>query len=79
MQYATLGETGLVVSHPGNRFSNFDMLQFDKDRGFALRDIMHTIAAARTISVGGHRLIAGAPQRHKRSSQGHENEPACGQ
>jgi aryl-alcohol dehydrogenase-like predicted oxidoreductase len=39
------------LSQPENRFSNFDMLQFDKDRGFALLDIMRTIAAARGISV----------------------------
>jgi aryl-alcohol dehydrogenase-like predicted oxidoreductase len=39
------------LSQPENRFSNFDMLQFDRERGFALLEIMRMIAAARGISV----------------------------
>ena len=39
------------LSRPDNRFSNFDMLQFDRDRGFALLDVMRRIAAARGITV----------------------------
>lgn len=33
------------LAKPDNRFSNFDMLQFDKEKGFALLDLMRDIAA----------------------------------
>lgn len=36
---------------PDNRFSNFDMLKFDRERGFALLDLMRRIANARSASV----------------------------
>jgi aryl-alcohol dehydrogenase-like predicted oxidoreductase len=39
------------LSKPGNRFSDFDLLGFDKDKGFALLDIMRDIAAAHDITV----------------------------
>jgi aryl-alcohol dehydrogenase-like predicted oxidoreductase len=39
------------LSKPDNRFSNFDMLQFDKDKGIALLDAMRGIAAARGCTV----------------------------
>ncbi|HTZ69036.1 MAG TPA: aldo/keto reductase, partial [Acetobacteraceae bacterium] len=39
------------LAQPDNRFSNFDMLQFDKAKAFALLDCMRPIAAARGISV----------------------------
>jgi len=39
------------LSRPDNRFSNFDMLRFDRDKGFALLDIMRAIADERGITV----------------------------
>jgi aryl-alcohol dehydrogenase-like predicted oxidoreductase len=39
------------LSRPDNRFSNFDMLKFDRDKAFALLDILREVAAARGISV----------------------------
>lgn len=39
------------LDRPGNRFSDFDMLRFDRDRAFALLDIMRPIAEARGISM----------------------------
>ena len=39
------------LSKPGNRFSNFDMLRFDRERGFALLERMRRIATARSASV----------------------------
>jgi aryl-alcohol dehydrogenase-like predicted oxidoreductase len=39
------------LSKPDNRFSNFDMLQFDKEKGFALLDVMRGIAAERGCTV----------------------------
>jgi aryl-alcohol dehydrogenase-like predicted oxidoreductase len=39
------------LSKPDNRFSGLDMLQFDRDKGFALLDVMRRIAASRSISV----------------------------
>ena len=39
------------LSKPDNRFSNFDMLQFDRDKGFALLEVMRGIAEARSMSV----------------------------
>jgi aryl-alcohol dehydrogenase-like predicted oxidoreductase len=39
------------LSRPDNRFSNFDMLQFDRDKGFALLDVMRRLAGARGITV----------------------------
>jgi aryl-alcohol dehydrogenase-like predicted oxidoreductase len=39
------------LARPDNRFSNFDMLKFDRERGFALLEMMRRIAAARSASV----------------------------
>ncbi len=39
------------LSKPDNRFSNFDMLKFDRDKAFELLDILREVAAARSISV----------------------------
>lgn len=39
------------LKRPDNRFSSFDMLRFDRERGFALLDLMRRIAAARSASV----------------------------
>jgi aryl-alcohol dehydrogenase-like predicted oxidoreductase len=39
------------LTKPDNRFSSFDMLQFDKDKAFALLDVLRPIAEARGISV----------------------------
>jgi aryl-alcohol dehydrogenase-like predicted oxidoreductase len=39
------------LSKPDNRFSSFDMLQFDKDRAFALLEVLRPIAEARGASV----------------------------
>ncbi|MFA5939525.1 MAG: aldo/keto reductase [Sinimarinibacterium sp.] len=39
------------LSRPDNRFSGFDMLQFDKDQGFALLELMRRIAKERPASV----------------------------
>jgi aryl-alcohol dehydrogenase-like predicted oxidoreductase len=39
------------LAKPDNRFSTFDMLGFDRDKGFALLDLMRGIAAARSASV----------------------------
>jgi aryl-alcohol dehydrogenase-like predicted oxidoreductase len=39
------------LSKPDNRFSNFDLLQFDKDKGFAVLDVMRKIAGARGATV----------------------------
>lgn len=39
------------LSRPDNRFSNFDMLKFDRDKGFALLEILRRVASARGASV----------------------------
>jgi len=39
------------LSRPDNRYSSFDMLQFDKDLGFALLERMRRLATARSASV----------------------------
>jgi len=39
------------LARPDNRFSSFDMLQFDKDQGFGLLEVMRRIASARSASV----------------------------
>ncbi len=39
------------LNKPDNRFSNFDMLRFDRDKGFALLDVMRGIAERRASSV----------------------------
>ena len=39
------------LAKPDNRFANFDLLQFDKDQGFALLDQMRAIAAERGCTV----------------------------
>lgn len=39
------------LSKPDNRFSNFDMLGFDREKGFALLDVMRRIAKVRDVSV----------------------------
>jgi aryl-alcohol dehydrogenase-like predicted oxidoreductase len=39
------------LKKPDNRFSSFDMLQFDKDKAFALLDVVRPIAEARGVSV----------------------------
>lgn len=39
------------LSEPGNRFSSFDMLKFDRDKGFELLERMRTIAQRREVSV----------------------------
>lgn len=39
------------LAQPGNRFSDFDMLQFDKDKGFAVVELLRNLAEARGISV----------------------------
>jgi aryl-alcohol dehydrogenase-like predicted oxidoreductase len=39
------------LAKPDNRFSNFDMLRFDRDRGFALLDVMRGIAQRHGTSV----------------------------
>jgi aryl-alcohol dehydrogenase-like predicted oxidoreductase len=39
------------LSKPDNRFSNFDLLQFDKERAFAVVEVMRAIAAARGVTV----------------------------
>ena len=39
------------LSDPDNRFSGFDILPFDKEKGFALVDRMRRIAGARATSV----------------------------
>lgn len=39
------------LSKPDNRFSNFDMLKFDREKAFALLDILREVAAARGITV----------------------------
>jgi len=39
------------LSRPDNRYSSFDMLQFDKDKGFALLERMRRIATERGASV----------------------------
>lgn len=39
------------LSEPGNRFSSFDMLKFDRDKGFELIERMRAIAQRREISV----------------------------
>jgi aryl-alcohol dehydrogenase-like predicted oxidoreductase len=39
------------LTRPDNRFSNFDMLGFDREKGFALLETMRRIATARSISL----------------------------
>lgn len=39
------------LAKPDNRFSSFDMLRFDRERGFALLDVMRGIASVRRASV----------------------------
>ncbi len=39
------------LSKPDNRFSSFDMLKFDREKAFALLDILREAASARGISV----------------------------
>jgi aryl-alcohol dehydrogenase-like predicted oxidoreductase len=39
------------LSRPDNRFSNFDLLHVDREKGFALLDLLRELAAARSISV----------------------------
>lgn len=39
------------LARPDNRFSNFDMLGFDRDKGFAVVEILRRIAAARGVTV----------------------------
>jgi aryl-alcohol dehydrogenase-like predicted oxidoreductase len=39
------------LSQPDNRFSNFDMLKFDREKGFALLEVMRRIAEARSTTV----------------------------
>lgn len=39
------------LKRPDNRFSSFDMLRFDRERGFALLDLMRRIATQRSASV----------------------------
>ncbi len=39
------------LSKPDNRFSNFDMLGFDKDKGFAVVEVLRRLAQARDVSV----------------------------
>jgi aryl-alcohol dehydrogenase-like predicted oxidoreductase len=39
------------LAKPDNRFSNFDMLRFDRDKGFALLDLMRAIARRHQTSV----------------------------
>lgn len=65
------------LSKPGNRFADFDMLQFDKDKGFALLDVLRRIAVQRGISVpqtaiawllarpGVTSVLLGATKRHQ--------------
>jgi aryl-alcohol dehydrogenase-like predicted oxidoreductase len=40
-----------TLQDPDNRLSGFDMIPFDKDKGFALVDMLRTIAAAHGASV----------------------------
>jgi aryl-alcohol dehydrogenase-like predicted oxidoreductase len=39
------------LKDPDNRFSHFDMLGFDREKGFALLEVMRAIAAQRSISL----------------------------
>ena len=39
------------LKRPDNRFSSFDMLRFDRERGFALLELMRRIATQRSASV----------------------------
>lgn len=39
------------LSEPGNRFSSFDMLKFDREKGFDLLERMRAIAQRREVSV----------------------------
>jgi aryl-alcohol dehydrogenase-like predicted oxidoreductase len=39
------------LARPDNRFSNFDLLGFDKEKGFAVVEVMRRIAQARRITV----------------------------
>lgn len=39
------------LTKPDNRFSNFDMLQFDKDKGFAVVDVLRIVAGAHGVSA----------------------------
>jgi aryl-alcohol dehydrogenase-like predicted oxidoreductase len=39
------------LSRPDNRFSNFDMLKFDRDKAFELLTVLREVAAARGVTV----------------------------
>jgi aryl-alcohol dehydrogenase-like predicted oxidoreductase len=39
------------LSKPDNRFSNFDMLKFDRDKAFDLLIVLREVAAARAVTV----------------------------
>lgn len=39
------------LAKPDNRFSSFDLLGFDKDKGFALIEVMRRLAEARGVTV----------------------------
>lgn len=39
------------LSKPDNRFSNFDMLKFDRDNAFKVLDVVKSVADARGVSV----------------------------
>lgn len=39
------------MSKPDNRFSNFDMLKFDRDKAFELLTVLREVAASRGVSV----------------------------
>jgi aryl-alcohol dehydrogenase-like predicted oxidoreductase len=43
--------TRASLSEPGNRFSSFDMLKFDRDQGFELLERMRAIAQRREVSI----------------------------
>lgn len=39
------------LAKPDNRFSNFDMLKFDRENAFAVLDVLREVAQARQVSV----------------------------
>lgn len=45
------GYTRESLAEPDNRFSSFDMLKFDREKGFELLDLMRTIAGERGVTV----------------------------
>jgi len=65
------------LSKPDNRFSNFDMLKFDREQAFALLPLLRDLASARGISVaqlsiawllakpGVSSVLMGATKRHQ--------------